>query len=130
MKMTVNAMRHEVDRLESDEEAEAWMQSVRNEGWLEGRSEGRAEGWTAGQHALLRRLAISKYGVKAGTRIASQLEGITEHEMFDEALAAIIEHDTPAVPLEYAADAQIRSLSKAFAVWLSARMERASRMER
>ena len=124
MKMTVNVMRYEVDRLESDEEAEAWMQSVRNEGWLEGRSEGRVEGWTAGQHGLLRRLAISKYGVKAGTRIASQLEGTTEHEVFDEALALIIEHDTPSVPLEYAIDAQMRSLGKAFAAWFSSRMER------
>ena len=97
---------------------------LRNEGWLEGRSEGRVEGWTAEQYALLHGLAVSKFGVKPGNRIASLLSGVTEHEMFDEALAAIIEHDTPSVPLQYAADAQIRSLGKAFDAWLSYRMER------
>ena len=34
---------------------------------------------------------------------------------------AVLEHDTPSVSLQYAADAQIRSLGKAFEVWLSHR---------
>ena len=84
---------------------EAWREEDRAEGreqgWTEGREQGRAEG----QRALLRRQAAMKFDAETAAGLAELLDGVTDQEVFDAVLAAIVECDTPAGVLERTATA-------------------------
>ena len=71
---------------------EAWREEDREQGRTEGRERGRAEG----QRVLLRRQAAMKFDAETAADLAELLDGVTDQEMFDAVLAAVVECDTPA----------------------------------
>ena len=77
----------------------------RAEGREQGRAEGREQGRAEGQRALLRRQAAMKFDAETAADLAELLDGVTDQEMFDAVLTAIIEGDTPAGVLARTAEA-------------------------
>ena len=61
----------------------------------ERRAEGRAEGRIAGQRESLRRHAAMKFDVETAERLGALLETVSEQEVLDGVLAALLECDTP-----------------------------------
>ena len=82
------------------------------EGRAEGRVEGVAEGRAEGQRALLRRHAAMKFDAETAGRLGVLLDGVTNQEVFDEVLAAIVGRDTPADLLERAAEVRWRAVGR------------------
>jgi len=83
-------------QLEDYDDIEAYY-AARLEAW---REEDRAEG----QRVLLRRQAAMKFGAETAAGLAELLDGVTDQEVFDAVLAAIVECDTPARVLERTAE--------------------------
>ena len=80
---------------------EAWREEDREQGRTEGREQGRAEG----QRILLRRQAALKFDAETAAGVAELLDGVTDQEVFDAVLAAIVGCDTPAGVLARTAEA-------------------------
>ena len=89
--------------------AQAWGEERRAEGRIEGRERGRAEGRVIGQRESLRGHAAMKFDAETATRLAAVLEGVTDQEVFDGVLAALVECDTPSDLLERAAELRRRA---------------------
>ena len=86
-------------RWEEDRRAEGRVEG-RAEGRVEGRVEGQAEGRVAGQRESLRRHAAMKFDVETAERLGALLETVTEQEVLDGVLAALLECGTPPELLE------------------------------
>ena len=88
---------------------EAWREEDREQGRTEGREQGRTEGReqgrAEGQRALLRRQAALKFDAETAASLAELLDGVTDQEVFDAVLAAIVGCDTPAGVLQRTAEA-------------------------
>ena len=110
----------EVERLHDAGDLEAyfaarvqsWRDGYRAEGREAGREEGVVEGRAEGQRALLRRHAAMKFDAETAGRLGVLLDGVTNQEVFDEVLAAIVERDTPADLLERAAEVRWRAVGR------------------
>ena len=81
----------------------------RAEGRVEGREAGRAEGRVMGQRESLRRHAAMKFDAQTAARLGAVLEGVTDQEVFDGVLAALVECDTPSDLLARAAEVRRRT---------------------
>ena len=90
-------------------QVEAWKEGYRVEGRVEGREEGMATGRAEGQRALLHRHAELKFDAETAARFAVLLDGVTDPEVFDTVLAAIVECDTAADLLAHAAEVRRRA---------------------
>ena len=107
----------QVNRMENPDDVEAfyrtraqvWEEERRAEGRVEGRAEGRAEGRVMGQRESMRRQAAMKFDAETAARLGAVLEGVTNQEVFDGVLAALLECDTPSDLLERAAEARRRT---------------------
>ena len=111
----------QVNRMENPDDIEAfyrtraqvWEEERRAEGRVEGRVEGReagrAEGRVMGQRESLRRHAAMKFDAQTAARLGAVLEGVTDQEVFDGVLAALVECDTPSDLLERVAEVRRRS---------------------
>ena len=111
----------QVNRMENPDDVEAfyatraqvWEEERRAEGRVEGRVEGReagrAEGRVMGQRESLRRHAAMKFDAQTAARLEAVLEGVTDQEVFDGVLAALVECDTPSDLLARAAEARRRT---------------------
>ena len=107
----------QVNRMENPDDVEAfyrtraqvWEEERRAEGRVEGRVEGRAEGRVMGQRESMRRQAAMKFDAETAARLGAVLEGVTNQEVFDGVLAALLECDTPSDLLARAAEARRRS---------------------
>ena len=93
----------QVNRMENPDDVEAfymtraqrWEEERRAEGRVEGRAEGRTEGRVAGQRESLCRHAAMKFDVEVAERLGALLETVTDQELLDGVLAALLECDTP-----------------------------------
>ena len=107
----------QVNRMENPDDVEAfyrtraqvWEEERRAEGRVEGRVEGRAEGRVMGQRESMRRQAAMKFDAETAARLGAVLEGVTNQEVFDGVLAALLECDTPSDLLARAAEARRRT---------------------
>ena len=107
----------QVNRMENPDDVEAfyrtraqvWEEERRAEGRVEGRAEGRAEGRVMGQRESMRRQAAMKFDAETAARLGAVLEGVTNQEVFDGVLAALLECDTPSDLLARAAEARRRT---------------------
>ena len=115
----------QVNRMENPDDVEAfyrtraqvWEEERRAEGRAEGRVEGRVEGREAGraegrvmgQRESLRRHAAMKFDAQTAARLGAVLEGVTDQEVFDGVLAALVECDTPSDLLERVAEVRRRT---------------------
>ena len=89
----------QVNRMENPDDVEAfyrtraqiWEEERRAEGRVEGRAEGRVEG----QRESLRRYAAMKFDAQTADRLGALLEAVTDQEVLDGALGALVECDTP-----------------------------------
>ena len=68
-----------------------------------------ATGRAEGQRALLHRHAELKFDAETAARLAVLLDGVTDPEVFDTVLAAIVECDTAADLLAHAAEVRRRA---------------------
>ena len=103
----------EADRLEDYGDVEAYF-TARIKAWkeehrAEGREAGRAEGRVVGQRESMRRQAAMKFDAETAARLGAVLAGVTDQEVFDGVLAALIECDTPSELLERATEASRRT---------------------
>ena len=103
----------QVNRMENPEDVEAFYMT-RAQRWeeerrAEGRIAGRAEGRIAGQRESLRRHAAMKFDAETADRLAALLEAVTEQEVFDGVLAALLECNTPSDVLGRAAKVRRRT---------------------
>ena len=71
-----------------------WTVKWREEGRVEGRAEGRVEGRAEGQIAVMRRLAVRKFGPETADRLAEQLEEIPDPERLGEVGEWILEYES------------------------------------
>ena len=107
----------QVNRMENPDDVEAfyrtraqvWEEERRAEGRVEGREAGRAEGRVMGQRESLRRHAAMKFDAQTAARLGAVLEGVTDQEVFDGVLAALVECDTPSDLLERVAEVRRRT---------------------
>ena len=98
----------QVNRMENPDDVEAFYRT-RAQIWEEEcRAEGRAEGRIAGQRESLRRHAAMKFDAETADRLGALLETITDQEMLDGVLAALLECDTPSDMIERATEARRR----------------------
>ena len=106
----------QVNRMENPDDVEAfyrtraqiWEEERRAEGRAEGRVEGRAEGRIAGQRESLRRHAAMKFDAQTADRLAVLLDGVTDQEVLDGVLGALVECDRPSDVLTRATEARQR----------------------
>ena len=75
----------------------------------EGRETGRAEGRVMGQRESMWRQAAMKFDAETAARLGAVLEGVTDQEVFDGVLAALLECDTPSDLLERATEVRRRT---------------------
>ena len=99
IELEVDAMAAVV-RPEDYEDAEAYH-AARLQAWQE---EYRAEGRVEGQRALLTKQAALKFDAETATGVAELLEGVTDQNVFDGVLAAIVKCETSAEVLETVAE--------------------------
>ena len=95
----------EVNRMENSDDVEAFFATrvqMRKE-------ECHAEGRVMGQRESMRRQAAMKFDAETAARLGAVLEGVTDQEVFDGVLAALIECDTPSDLLERVAEAKRRT---------------------
>ena len=91
-------------RVEDYDDVEAYY-AARLEAWREeDRAEGREQGRAEGQRESLRKYAAMKFDAEMAASLAELLDGVTDQEVFDTVLAAIVECDTPAGVLERTAE--------------------------
>ena len=103
----------QVNRMENPDDVEAFYRT-RAQLWeeerrAEGRAEGHAEGRIAGQRESLRRHAAMKFDAETADRLGTLIETITDQEVLDGVLAALLECDTPSDMLERAAEVRRRT---------------------
>ena len=89
----------QVNRMENPDDVEAFYMT-RAQRWeeerrAEGRVEGRTEGCIAGQRESLRRHAAMKFDMETAERLGALLETVSDQEVLDDVLAALLECDTP-----------------------------------
>ena len=94
----------QVNRMENPDDVEAFYRT-RAQIWEEER---RAEGRIAGQRESLRRHAAMKFDAETADRLGTLLETITDQEVLDGVLAALLECDTPSDMIERATEARRR----------------------
>ena len=111
----------QVNRMENPDDVEAFYMTRaqrweeerraegRAEGRVEGRAEGRAEGRIAGQRESLRGHAVMKFDVETAERLGALLETVSEQEVLDGVLAALLECDTPSELLARAEEVRRRA---------------------
>ena len=107
----------EVNRMENPDDVEAfyrtraqiWEEERRAEGRAEGRETGRAEGRVMGQRESMRRQAAMKFDAETAARLGAVLEGVTDQEVFDGVLAALLECDSPSDLLDRVAEVRRRT---------------------
>ena len=95
----------EVSRMENSDDVEAFFATrvqMRKE-------ECHAEGRVMGQRESMRRQAAMKFDAATAARLGAVLEGVTDQEVFDGVLAALIECDTPSDLLERVAEVRRRT---------------------
>ena len=84
----------EADRLEDYGDVEAYfaarIQARKEEHRAEGREAGREEGRVMGQRESMRRQAAMKFDAETAARLGAVLEGVTNQEVFDGVLAALL----------------------------------------
>ncbi|MCE2476160.1 MAG: hypothetical protein J4F47_11555 [Alphaproteobacteria bacterium] len=95
----------QVNRMENPDDVEAFYRT-RAEIWEEER---RAEGRIAGQRESLRRHAAMKFDAETADRLGALLETVTDQEVLDGVLAALLECDTPPELLARAAEVRRRT---------------------
>ena len=91
----------QVNRMENPDDVEAfyrtraqiWEEERRAEGRAE--AEGRVEGRVEGQRESLRRHAAMKFDAQTADRLGALLEAVTDQEVLDGVLGALVECDTP-----------------------------------
>ena len=88
-------------RVEDYDDVEAYY-AARLEAW---REEDREQGRAEGRRESLREYAAMKFDAQTAAGLAELLDGVTDREVFDAVLAAIVECDTPAGVLERTAEA-------------------------
>ena len=98
----------QVNRMESPDDVEAFYRTRAQIWEEERRAEGRAEGRIAGHRESLRRHAAMKFDAETADRLGVLLETITDQEVLDGVLAALLECDTPSDTLERAAEVRRR----------------------
>jgi hypothetical protein len=106
----------QVNRMENPDDVEAfyrtraqiWEEERRAEGRAEGRVEGRAEGRITGQRESLCRHAAMKFDAQTADRLAALLDGVTDQEVLDGVLGALVECDRPSDVLTRATEARRR----------------------
>ena len=107
----------QVNRMENPDDVEAfymtraqrWEEERRAEGRVEGRVEGRTEGRIAGQRESLRRHAAMKFDMETAERLGALLETVSDQEVLDGVLAALLECDTPPELLAWVEEVQRRA---------------------
>ena len=103
----------EVNRMENPDDVEAFYmtraQIWEEERRAEGRKAGRAEGRVTGHRESLHRHAAMKFDAETATRLGAVLEGVTDQEVFDGVLAALVECDTPSDLLDRVAEVRRRT---------------------
>ena len=103
----------EVNRMENPDDVEAFYmtraQIWEEERRAEGRKAGRAEGRVTGHRESLHRHAAMKFDAETAARLGAVLEGVTNQEVFDGVLAALLECDTPSDLLERATEVRRRT---------------------
>ena len=95
----------QVNRMENPDDVEAFYRT-RAQIWEEER---RAEGRVEGQRESLRRHAAMKFGAETADRLGALLEAVTEQQVLDGVLAALLECDTPRDVLARAAEVRRRA---------------------
>ena len=95
----------QVNRMEHPDDVEAFYRT-RAQIWEEER---RAEGRVVGQRESMCRQAAMKFDAETAARLGAVLEGVTEQEVFDAVLAALLECDTPSELLARATEARRRT---------------------
>ena len=95
----------EMSRTGNPDDLEAFV-AARTRMWKE---ECQAEGRVMGQRAYMRRQAAMKFDALTAGHLGALLESITEQEVFDGVLAALIECDTPSDLLERAFEVRRRT---------------------
>ena len=90
----------QVNRMENPDDVEAFYMT-RAQIWEEER---RAEGRIVGQRELLRRHAAMKFDAETADRLGALLEAVTDQEVLDGVLGALVECDTPSDVLARAAE--------------------------
>ena len=103
----------QVNRMENPDDVESFYRT-RAQIWEEerragGRAEGRVEGRIAGQRESLRRHAAMKFDMETAERLAALLDGVTDQEVLDGVLGALVECDTPSDVLARATEARRRT---------------------
>ena len=95
----------EVNQMENPDDVEAFYMT-RAQVWEEER---RAEGRVMGQRESMRRHAAMKFDAETAARLGAMLEDVTDQEVFDGVLAALLECDTPSELFERATEARRRA---------------------
>ena len=99
----------QVNRMENPDDVEAFYRTRAQIWEEERRAEGRAEGRIAGQRESLRRHAAMKFDAETADRLEALLDGVTDQEVLDGVLAALLESDAPSDVLARAAEAHRRN---------------------
>ena len=94
----------QVNRMENPDDVESFYRT-RAQIWEEER---RAEGRVEGQRESLCRHAAMKFDAQTADRLAALLDGVTDQEVLDGVLAALVECDTPSDMLTRATEARRR----------------------
>ena len=89
----------QVNRMENPDDVEAFYMTRAQIWEEERRAEGRVEGRVAGQRESLRRHAAMKFDAETAERLGALLESVTDQEVLDGVLAALLECDTPSALL-------------------------------
>ena len=95
----------EMDRMENSDDVEAFfakLVQMRKE-------ECHAEGRVMGQRESMRRQAAMKFNVETAARLGAVLEGVTDQEVLDGVLEALLECDTPSELLQRATEVRRRT---------------------
>ena len=95
----------QVNRMENPDDVEAFYRT-RAQIWEEER---RAEGRVEGQRESLRRHAAMKFGAETADRLGALLEAVTEQQVLDGVLGALVECDTPSELLARVAEVRRRA---------------------
>ena len=99
----------QVNRMENPDDVEAFYRTRAQIWEEERRAEGRAEGRIAGQRESLRRHAAMKFDAETADRLGALLEAVTDQEVLDGVLAALLECDTSRDVLTRAAEVRRRT---------------------
>ena len=85
----------QVNRMENPDDVEAFYRTRAQIWEEERRAEGRVEGRVEGQRESLRRHAAMKFDAQTADRLGALLEAVTDQEVLDGVLGALVECDTP-----------------------------------